>query len=226
MFSKSEFILAADANFFFNMVQPFHKVDFTTEDFENKILPFLSLRMREVEPLQIFANDKGLENDLRFRQVLPYIILSYFDEDKQEEVFFTYQRTKGIGEQKLLGNYSIGLGGHIDFSDCVNVANALDFRKTLSYSSIRELDEELEAPFFFDRENLKPIGIILDFNPVGLVHAGFVSSISLSGKTKEEISRIATKEPALLTIGWLTKKELLSLNIEGWTKIYLENVVA
>lgn len=55
------------------------------------------------------------EEDRRFLQILPYMV--YYKVIDGEYHIFAYQRGKGVGEQRLAGGTSIGIGGHINIQD-------------------------------------------------------------------------------------------------------------
>ena len=66
-----------------------------------------------------FVRRDWCENDKRFMQLLPYVVLYKLIDDQIS--IFVYQRGKGTGEQRLAGGCSIGLGGHINPHDFINV---------------------------------------------------------------------------------------------------------
>jgi len=94
-----------------------------------------------VEGGDIFIGQRaGLEVNPNYRQVLPYVLVECNGK------LFTYQRTKGIGEDRLLGKHSVGLGGHIDMSDLAwsnGRSERLDWDTTYHQAIMRELMEEL-----------------------------------------------------------------------------------
>ena len=54
------------------------------------------------------------ENDFRYKQCVPYVLILRGDR------ILRYRRGRQSGERRLLGLYSIGVGGHIDERDFVN----------------------------------------------------------------------------------------------------------
>lgn len=87
------------------------------------------------------AQREQLESNPSYWQLLPYITVT-----RDNEVF-VYQRSSKVGEQRLSGNYSIGVGGHIDLADTqyrTCLANSdVDLAATVMASLLRELNEEL-----------------------------------------------------------------------------------
>ena len=85
-----------------------------------------------------FFKDRPLvESDTELKQVIPYIVL---------ECDGKYLVTKRIkGDERLLNQYSIGVGGHINLDDYVKGAGAIeviDFQATITNCVERELAEE------------------------------------------------------------------------------------
>ena len=93
-----------------------------------------------VEGGDIFIGQRaGLEVNPNYRQILPYVLVECNGK------LFCYQRTKGIGEDRLLGKHSIGIGGHIDLTDISHgpQAGTLDWDTTYYTSVMREVMEEI-----------------------------------------------------------------------------------
>lgn len=94
-----------------------------------------------------FAQRAQLENNPTFKQILPYFVL------EKEGKVFVYQRTNKVGEQRLAGNLSVGIGGHGDLQDIAPYYasdgpayedHSHAIVDALSLSAWRELQEELE----------------------------------------------------------------------------------
>lgn len=92
-----------------------------------------------------FAQRAQLENNKRFKQVLPYFVI------RKGSKMFVYQRTSKVGENRLSGNFSVGVGGHGDLADIAPFYRLTDSATdhsaavidSLSLSALRELQEEL-----------------------------------------------------------------------------------
>lgn len=178
-----------------------------------------------------------LEQDERFGQALPYIVLfQRANEFQTSPRVFAYQRTKKVGEQRLAGNLSVGLGGHMDLSDVAMQDSAIDILLTFARSIARELNEELvfKHPgsgnmLSYDqvRSNQtdmfpKFVGLINDTtNAVGRVHYGCVMAMEIPVGYEPRC-----KEEELTTIGWSLPSETLALGegaLENWSQLVLEN---
>lgn len=92
-------------------------------------------------------------------QLLPYVIVRQQQRNGQWAVF-VYNRTKLIGEDRLIGNSSIGLGGHVDGVDIVwgvddanDCDSVFDFEGTVRNNIRREILEELEFTAFLNKED-------------------------------------------------------------------------
>lgn len=129
-----------------------------------------------------------LEENENFGQMLPYVVL------KQGDKVFAYQRTKKVGEQRLAGMSSVGIGGHIDLIDVFfQVDSIIDIMATLARALTRELAEEIgfkthdgETTALKELRdggiNLTPEfrGIINDTSdPVGRVHYGVLFTMEI-----------------------------------------------
>lgn len=106
-----------------------------------------------------------VEDDPRFKQLIPYVVLQYVQPDGQIGVF-QYTRGRGQGEGRLHAKRSIGIGGHISAIDETPGADV--YHEGLR----RELDEEvvIDSP-----GPLRCVGLINDDQTeVGRVHLGIV----------------------------------------------------
>lgn len=186
-----------------------------------------------------------LEKDERFGQILPYIVL-YKRRLYQHPSIFVYQRTKNVGEKRLAGDLSIGVGGHVDLADVVSSKDSvIDVVATIAGALRRELNEEVGfkrvdgGDIFLTGErrdrasfdgfcNLLPgallprfVGLINDTsNAVGRVHFGFVFAVCVP----EEYEPYCIEEE-LSTVG-MVQVELAartsSVGFENWSRLILD----
>lgn len=181
---------------------------------------------------------KELESDLSMKQMLPYLLFYRIDAEGTVR-YFTYQRGKGIGEDRLLGNASIGVGGHVEVEDLVTVNSILDINLVLQRNALRETLEELKIfRVDLDEEDYETfedsiaariadhgqaIGLLFDHsNDVGQYHLGIVYAIDLGENLYAEI-----KEKELKFLGWNTHTELTQLPVtfESWSKLVIDNLM-
>jgi predicted NUDIX family phosphoesterase len=147
-----------------------------------------------------------LEEDESFKQIIPYIILSY------QGQIAVYQRTKKGGENRLHHMNSIGFGGHIDAFDLAyDEAGVIDLEGTIENSAVREIEEELNISGVASKQKL---GYIIDnSNPVGRVHIGVVERWELSSPD------ISSNEDEVHLIGLLSPADISQLpdELENWS---------
>ena len=167
---------------------------------------------------------EGLEQNEAFGQLLPYVVLYSFHEGELR--FFTYQRGKGVGESRLAGNFSIGIGGHVDLEDIQSKNSVIDVLGTINNAMAREVEEEIKFSDGLGNElkpQLKPVffGVINDeTDPVGRVHYGALYGI----KVPHDIV-VECREEELVTIGMLNRAQLSGLHtttgkrLENWSLI-------
>ena len=156
-----------------------------------------------------FALRADAEEDPSLKQVIPYCFLK--DED---EKIFCYKRTKLVGEERLEGKRSIGIGGHIN--PCDDPGLGLSSNVIIDNAIKRELREEVD---FGDAKfrSFWPYAIINDdWDDVGRVHLGIVGRISILDEIK-----IKLKDPALIEGQWMTIEQLWQgrNQLERWSQL-------
>lgn len=171
-----------------------------------------------------------LEEDERFGQALPYVVLRRGDQ------MFVYRRTKMVGESRLAGNYSVGLGGHMDIGDVrYKDRDVISLPDTFAAAVSRELNEEL-AFLVGEEHNLRSfdeirhmgkaltpkfVGLINDTaNPVGRVHYGVLLSLDLPAGLSP-----MCREKELKTVGLTNLSDIVGPvadQLEPWSRIVVE----
>ena len=188
-------------------------------------------------PHIVVAQRAGLEKNQDFLQLLPYCIIHETGFEKPTQ-YLLYQRTKQVGEERLGGKYSIGIGGHIDLSDYIagnkEATGAVDLVSldlvSLFESNIsREIQEETSVKCYINYEMLRDafVGCIVDRgDDVGKVHIGLVFTFDtqelLKDTTLGNTVRITEKE--LVDCGYKTITELNTYDTERWTKILIAHM--
>ena len=153
-----------------------------------------------------------LETCEDFRQIIPYIVVT----DGARIV--CYERTPAGGEARLHGKLSIGLGGHIDFSDVARSNDAIDLDRTMAQSAQRELEEELRHASGIDTDW---IGLIVENDtPVARVHIGVVAIARIGAQA------VSAAEEAIANVRLLTPEELEqeAPRLEGWSQRLLPHL--
>jgi predicted NUDIX family phosphoesterase len=196
----------------------------------------------------VFVGQRArLEGDSSYRQLLPYALFSRTLNGVKE--YLVYSRTSLVGESRLIGKASIGIGGHVDAIDIIyNENKSINLKDTIFYSSHREFEEELKfkdlsalddtADQFVTLSELPPprairltshlldntqvLGYLIDnSNTVGEVHFGYILEVALNGEYDAIIG-----ETELEMIGWMTADQLKisHLSFENWSKILIDSL--
>jgi len=148
-----------------------------------------------------FKRRADMENDTSYQQIIPYIVFNYQDK------YFLYRYLKKAGEQRLLNDYIIGVGGHINKDDIKEGEDVLEAGRD------REWDEEVEYKDHLDK---KLIGILNDDSrPVEAVHLGLVYLF------KGNTPNILVKEKDKMAGELFGPQDLADKagNTEGWAPI-------
>ena len=158
-----------------------------------------------------FKRRGDMESDESYQQIIPYILFKF------EDKYFLYRYLKKAGEQRLLNDYIIGVGGHINKDDVKESEDLLEAGRD------REWNEEVEYGDKFLSKKL--IGILKDSGrPVERVHLGLV--YLFEGST----SNISVKEKEKMAGELFGPAEIAEKagNTEGWAPIiyneYIKNV--
>lgn len=116
------------------------------------------------------------EEDPRFKQPIPYVVI------KREDEVFLYERLAGGGESRLHNKLSLGFGGHMNA-----IEGAASFAEVLKLNTDRELEEELQINEE-DKQAIVTLGLINDDeNSVGKVHIGILSALQLKPGAQVEV---------------------------------------
>jgi predicted NUDIX family phosphoesterase len=158
-----------------------------------------------LQPAQFsFRPRSQVETDPRFKQLIPYIILTC------GELVFHYRRGASGTETRLRALRSIGIGGHISEADA---AGGDDPYRT---GMMRELIEEVELQTEYTEQFL---GFINDDRTlVGSVHLGVVHRFELRQP------RANSREDALADAGFIPLSEVGQKNseFETWSQFAFE----
>lgn len=170
------------------------------------------------DKLRYIDRDKA-ETDPTWKQLIPYCVLMQDTRLASEEWYtevFAYQRTKMSGESRLHGNWSVGVGGHINPVDTDNKSSPPYYNGLW-----RELDEEA---------GLKPgqltcpiRALIYDpSNAVGTVHFGVVHSCQVNEGVKINVS-----EDKLANYGYLPMSDITEVerSWENWSKLVIDKLL-
>ena len=159
--------------------------------------PYLAVIEREGR----FAPRSAMEEDLRFKQVIPYLVL------RDRGRYFLMRRTRAGVDVRLHERFSIGVGGHLNPGDA-DLAGGL----------AREWTEELDAGFV---PEFRLLGLLNDDETdVGRVHVGVVFLAEADGRP------VAVRETQKLEGRFVPPTGLLAVHdrMETWSQLVLDFV--
>ena len=152
------------------------------------------------------------EADPEYKQLIPYVIMTHGSK------YLTYVRGKRAGETRLVGNRSIGIGGHINpVDDEVPLFDA-DFREMYRVAVEREVAEEVSV----EANHTDRIVALLndDSNEVGQVHLGVVHYWTLDSCKVEKGEQMIT-QMAFMSIDELQE---VRDSMETWSQLCLDGL--
>ena len=151
------------------------------------------------------------EADANYKQLIPYVIMTHGGK------YLSYVRGKRAGETRLIGNRSIGIGGHINPADDMPLFNA-DLRHAYLAAVKREVAEEVTV----DAKHTDQIVALLndDSNEVGQVHLGIVHRWTLDSPS------VAKQEQMITQMAFMSPGELHEARdtLETWSMLCLDGL--
>ncbi|MGV6840872.1 hypothetical protein ACH34J_00610 [Bacillus velezensis] len=183
--------------------------------FQNEMLTFQGVNSEDERIVNIMAQIEAhffeirrgdAEEDPRFKQPIPYVVI------RRDDEVFVYERLAGGGESRLHNKLSLGFGGHMN-----PMEGAAAFSEVLKQNTDRELAEELYIREE-DKLNIVTLGLINDDeNDVGKVHIGILSALQLASAAQVEV-----KEKDQIAGRWMKLSELKEENVyqrlEAWSQ--------
>lgn len=159
---------------------------------------------------QHFLPRSQAEHDPAYKQLIPYQLFCSHNR------LFVYQRGGGVGEQRLSGRLSVGIGGHINTGDAGDGSlSPAAYQEALR----RERNEELAG---LEELSSRFIGWINDdSDPVGQVHLG---AVHLDEVRNSETLRIREQGEDLHAQGWWSAEEIAAQGerFEKWSLLAVE----
>ncbi|WPF77342.1 hypothetical protein [Bacillus velezensis] len=183
--------------------------------FQNEMLTFQGVNSEDERIVKIMAQIEAhffeirrgdAEEDPRFKQPIPYVVI------RRDDEVFVYERLAGGGESRLHNKLSLGFGGHMN-----PMEGAASFSEVLKQNTDRELAEELYIREE-DKQNIVTLGLINDDeNDVGKVHIGILSALQLASAAQVEViekDQIAGRSMKLSEL----KEENVYQRLEAWSQ--------
>ncbi len=157
-----------------------------------------------------FVPRAAAEDDPSLKQLIPYVILC------SQDLVLSYVRGTRAGEKRLVGQRSIGIGGHINPADDMPLFG--DPRQTYLAAVEREVAEEIHV----DAPHTDHIAALIndDSNAVGSVHLGVVHVWHLHEPA------VRKREQMITQLEFLTLDALRDVRdtMETWSSICLDHI--
>lgn len=155
----------------------------------------------------LFMSRAQAEQDTRYKQLIPYVVLRYRDS------VFSYVRGRKSSESRLIAMRSIGVGGHIEPSDRSLFSSD---REMYLEAARREVHEEVivSSPYV---EHVAAL-INDDSTEVGKVHLGIMHIWDLAEP------KVSKREGLITQAGFLSLESLQAKwdELETWSQIALQ----
>ncbi|MBN1807016.1 MAG: hypothetical protein JW837_17340 [Sedimentisphaerales bacterium] len=150
------------------------------------------------------------EKDPSHKQLIPYVIISHGGK------YLTYVRGKRAGETRLVGNRSIGIGGHINPIDNEIPLFDTDYRELYNNAVEREVAEEVTVEAGHSDRIIALLND--DTTEVGSVHLGVVHHWILDS------SAVIKREQMITQMEFMTPSELQEVrdSMETWSQFCLD----
>ncbi len=186
----------------FEQIGSFHGLQFDVAPYLQKLFSPGVLR---------FMPRSKAEKDPTYKQLIPYVIMAH------DGKYLSYVRGKRAGETRLVGNRSIGIGGHINPVDESPLFDT-DFRQVYLTAVEREVEEEVAI----EAAHTDRIVALLndDSNEVGQVHLGIVHCWTLDS------ANVSRREQMITQVTFMTPDELQQQrdSLETWSSLCLDGL--
>ncbi len=167
------------------------------------------LREFFVQGVPRFMPRSQVENNPAYKQLIPYVLMSY------QGKYLSYVRGRRAGETRLVGNRSIGIGGHINPVDNEIPLFDTDFSELYRTAVKREVAEEVSV----ETSHTDSIVALLndESNEVGSVHLGIVHHWVLNAPN------VSKREQMITQMAFMTPAELHEVRdtLETWSGLCL-----
>jgi predicted NUDIX family phosphoesterase len=164
-----------------------------------------------VQGVPRFMPRSQAEHDPSHKQIIPYVIMIH------DGKVLSYVRGKRAGESRLVGNRSIGIGGHINPADDMPLFNA-GFYETYLAAVEREVAEEVSV----EASHTDRVVALLndDSNEVGKVHLGIVHCWNL------DQPNVSKREQMITQMTFMSPEELERVrdSLETWSQKCLDGL--
>ncbi len=165
-----------------------------------------------VQGIPRFMPRSQAEQDPSYKQLIPYVIMAH------QGKYLSYVRGRRAGESRLVGNRSIGIGGHINPIDADNSSLFAHLYENYLTAVQREVAEEVSVETTYTDSIVALLND--DSNEVGSVHLGIVHFWKL------DAPRVGKKEQMITQMAFMTPEELQQVRdtIETWSQLCLDGL--
>ncbi len=170
------------------------------------------LREIFVQGVPRFMPRSQAEQDPSHKQLIAYVIMAYRGK------YFSYVRGRRAGETRLVGNRSIGIGGHINPIDADNSSLFAYLYDNYLTAVLREVAEEVSVETNYTDSVVALLND--DSNDVGSVHLGIVHYWNL------DAPNIDKREQMITQMTFMTPEELQQVRdtLETWSQKCLDGL--
>jgi len=164
-----------------------------------------------VQGIPCFIPRLQAEVDPSYKQIIPYVIMTC------DGRYLSYVRGRRAGEARLVGNRSIGIGGHINPRDDMPLFND-NFYEAYLTAVEREVAEEVSVE---TSHTNRVVALLNDeSNEVGSVHLGIVHYWLLNAP------KVTKKEQMITQMAFMTPVELNQVRdtMETWSSLCLSQL--
>jgi len=158
-----------------------------------------------------FMRRSEAETNPNYKQIIPYVVMTHGGK------YLNYVRGQRAGEKRLVGNRSIGIGGHINPGDNLPLFTA-DFYDTYVTAVEREVAEEVVVD---TRHSDRVVALLNDdSNAVGQVHLGLVHCWTL------DAPNVTRREQMITQLSFMSPVELRAVrdSMETWSQLCLDGL--
>jgi predicted NUDIX family phosphoesterase len=200
--AKQEQILVVERRVF-DEVGTFHGLNFEVQKYLDRLF---------APGVPRFVPRPAAEEDPTHKQLIPYVLMTCGGR------YLTYVRGKRAGETRLVGNRSLGIGGHINPADDAVPLFRSDFREAYRAAVEREVSEEVKV----EAGHRDHVVALLndDSNEVGQVHLGIVHCWVLDApnvtRREQMITQMEFKTPAEL--------QAVRAQMETWSQLCFDDL--
>lgn len=179
----------------------------------------VNINVNSIFKCKTYLLDRAIcETDENYLQIIPYITLV----DNKTNEIFVYKRGSASHEKRLVGECSIGIGGHIEYEP----TDTLTIKELITNETMRELTEEVGLiddrfhaviGYKYDTSNFGLIHI--RSNDVGKVHIGLSMFLKINKSDMNNLEKDVICNGEWLSIDDVKNKiDNKEINLESWSK--------